>query len=152
MVCCADPQPAGSTLLNRRLPLTNTEQVYAGGAHYRSGGSRPWRANVTVVTELAKLLLAHPGGLRRWSVMRAMRRAWEGAQQEVSQKFEDEVERNFRYFSADDDCAKYPERGHDAIFFRPSDKAGEVWAVNLDRVRAWLVANDAVANDSERLP
>jgi len=73
--------------------------------------------------------------------MRAMRKAWESAQQEVSLKFEDEVERNFRYFSADDDCAKSPERTGDALFFRPSDKAGEVWASYPDRVRAWLAVN-----------
>jgi hypothetical protein len=87
------------------------------------------------------LLLAHPGGLRRWSVMRAMRKVWEGAQQEVSLKFEDEVERHFRYFSADDDCAKSPEGTRDALFFRPSEKAGEVWAANPERVRMWLSVN-----------
>lgn len=84
--------------------------------------------------------------------MRAMRKTWKGTEQEISLKFEDEVERNFRYFSADGDCAKYPERGHDAIFFRPSDKAGEVWAVHLDRVRAWLAINEPMMKDSERLP
>ena len=138
--------------LNRRLSLTSTEQIYAGGAHYRSGGSRPWRTNVAVVTELAKLLLAHPGGLRRWSVMRAMRKAWEGAQQEVPLKFEDEVERNFRYFSADDDCAKSPERRRDAIFFRPNDKAGEVWAANLEPVQAWLAVHSPNRTDSKGPP
>ena len=84
--------------------------------------------------------------------MRAMRKTWKSTPQEVSLKFEDEVERHFRYFSADDDCAKSPERKHDAIFFRPSDKAGEVWAVNLERVRDWLVVNDPMTKDSERLP
>jgi len=73
--------------------------------------------------------------------MRAMRRAWERTQQEVSLKFEDEVERNFRYFSADDDCAKSPERAREALFFRPSDKAGEVWAADPDLARAWLNQN-----------
>lgn len=100
-----------------------------------------WNANAAVVTELATLLLAHPGGLRRWSVMRAMRKAWERSQQEVSLKFEDDVERHFRYFSANDDCAKSPERTQDALFFRPSEKAGEVWAADPDRVRNWLAAN-----------
>jgi hypothetical protein len=75
--------------------------------------------------------------------MRAMRKAWESAKQEVSLKFEDEVERNFRHFSADDDCAKSPGRTADALFFRPSDKAGEVWAADPDRARAWLSQNHA---------
>jgi len=96
--------------------------------------------------------MAHPGGLRRWSVMRAMRKAWEGAQQEVSLKFEDEVERNFRYFSADDDCARSPDRRRDAIFFRPSDKAGEVWAANLEPVQAWLAVHSPDKANSKRLP
>ena len=84
--------------------------------------------------------------------MRAMRKACEGTQQEVSLKFEDEVERNFRYFSADDDCAKSPERRRDAIFFRPNDKAGEVWAANLEPVQAWLAVHSPNRTDSKGLP
>lgn len=89
------------------------------------------------MNELAKLLLANPAGLRRWSVMRAMRKALDASRQELPLKFEDEVERHFRYFSAED-CAKSPDRAREALFFRPSDKAGEVWAADPDRVRAWL--------------
>ena len=127
-----------------RVALTYVEQNCQTGLNYRSGGSRLWRSNTALVTELAKLLLAHPGGLRRWSVMRAMRKAWEGAQQEVSLKFEDEVERNFCHFNADDDRAKSLEcKAEDALFFRPRDKAGEVWAAHPDRVRAWLAINAA---------
>ena len=120
----------------RRIALSYVEH------NHRSGGSRPWRSNTALVAELAEVLVAHPGGLRRWSVMRAMRRKWEGAQQEVSLKFEDEVERNFCHFSEDDDLAK-PADHHakDALFFRPRDKAGEVWAAYPDRVRAWLARN-----------
>jgi hypothetical protein len=99
---------------------------------------------VALVVELARLLLAHPGGLRRWSVMRAMRKAWEASQREVTQKFEDEVERNFRHFSADDDWTKSRERApEDALFFRPREKAGEVWAANPDQARTWLAINTA---------
>lgn len=78
--------------------------------------------------------------------MRAMRRAWQDADLEISLKFEDEVERNFRCYSADDDCAKAPERRREALFFRPSDKAGEVWAADPDRVRDWLIQNSVTAS------
>lgn len=97
-----------------------------------------------LVAELARLLLSHPGGLRRWSVMRAMRKAWESAQKEVGQKFEDEVERNFCHFSIDDDWTKLHDRQpEDALFFRPREKAGEVWAAHPEQVQAWLAVNTA---------
>jgi hypothetical protein len=71
--------------------------------------------------------------------MRAMRKARENAQQDISLKFEDEIERNFRRFCADEDGAKLQGSAMtDALFFRPRDKAGEVWAVYPDRARAWL--------------
>ncbi len=73
--------------------------------------------------------------------MRAMRKVWQASQQEVSLKFEDEIERHFRYYSASDDCAKSPDRAPESLFFRPSDKAGEVWAANPERVRIWLMLN-----------
>jgi hypothetical protein len=95
-----------------------------------------------MVSELARLLMANPAGLRRWTVMRAMRKAWANAARDVSQKFEDEVERNFRCFSEDDERAKsqglQPE---DALFYRPRDKAGEVWAAHADRAHAWLAGS-----------
>jgi len=125
----------------RRVFLTYVEQNFSPRTHHRSGGTRLWQVNATVVAELARLLLAHPGGLRRWSVMRAMRKTWEHANLEVSLKFEDEVERHFRYFSADDECAKNPEQAQYALFFRPADKAGEVWAATPERTRAWLAAH-----------
>ena len=120
------------------------EQNCETGPNYRGGGSRQWSSNTVLIAELAKLLLEHPGGLRRWSVMRAMRKAWEGAQREVSLKFEDEVERNFCRFCTDDERAKSPEcQAGDTLFFRPRDKAGEVWAAHPERVRAWLAVNAA---------
>lgn len=134
----------GADFGSRRISLTYVEQNDRTDPNFRTSRTRPWHSNVAVVAELARLLLAHPAGLRRWSVMRAMRKAWENAQQEVSLKFEDEVERNFRHYSADDDYAKSPEREpSDALFFRPRDKAGEVWAANPDQIRAWLAANTA---------
>lgn len=123
------------------MSLTHVEPTDGSSTRHRNAGWRTWNANTVVVTELARLLLANPSGLRRWSVMRAMRKAWNASQKEISLKFEDDVERHFRYFSADDDCARFPDRALEALFFRPSDKAGEVWAANPERVRTWLAAN-----------
>jgi hypothetical protein len=99
---------------------------------------RTW-TDPSIVTELINLLSRHPQGLRRWSVMRALRSERERHARDVPQKFEDAIERAFRRF-----CADQPEsktRGMnaaDALFFRPLEKAGEVWAVYPDRAKAWL--------------
>lgn len=91
------------------------------------------------VVELIKVLRTHPKGLRRWSVMRAMRARCEAAGLDVSQKFEDDVERAFRRFCAGADAFKSTNGGaDDALFFRPEERAGEVWAVYTDRADAWL--------------
>jgi hypothetical protein len=122
--------------------LSLLEQSNGTSSNTRCVSVRAWRCNKAIVSELAQLLLANPAGLRRWTVMRGMRKAWENAAREVSQKFEDEVERNFRCFSEDDERAKsaglQPE---DALFYRPRDKAGEVWAAHADRAHAWLAAS-----------
>jgi hypothetical protein len=71
--------------------------------------------------------------------MRAIRKDRERAGQDIPQNFEAEVERMFRRFCADADAAK---RGggaaKDALFFRPAEKAGEVWAILEDRAHSWL--------------
>jgi hypothetical protein len=103
------------------------------------GGPRPRRADPSCVTELIDALSPHPGGLRRWSVMRAIRRAREAAHRDVPAKFEDEIERVFRKFCTDGDFVKAPDAvAKDALFFRPRDKAGEVWALIPERANAWL--------------
>jgi hypothetical protein len=98
--------------------------------------TRAPRADQPVLLELVKVLSQHPGGLRRWSVMRAIRKLRESAGRDIPQKFEDEVERTFRRYCADSDNSKIrncaPE---DALFFRPKEKAGEVWAVIAERVK-----------------
>lgn len=86
--------------------------------------------------DLIKVLRPHRQGLRRWSVMRAIRARHEAVGQDIPQKLEDNVERVFRRFCAETDGV----RDSDAVFYRPQDRAGEVWAVYAERADAWLEA------------
>jgi hypothetical protein len=92
------------------------------------------RQDRTLLTDLIAVLEANPTGLRRWSVMRAMRTRRERAGHEITLKFEDEIERLFREY-----CVSEPPRASDTRpFFRPKEKAGEVWAVDPARLGAFL--------------
>lgn len=109
----------------------------------QTGGARERRYDPACVSELIEALSQHPGGLRRWSVMRAIRRARENANREIPMKFEDEVERTFRKFCAEGEFATTPTAAEtDGVFFRPKDKAGEVWALVPERAQMWLADND----------
>ncbi|MGC9954885.1 MAG: hypothetical protein ABSD21_11485 [Rhizomicrobium sp.] len=109
--------------------------------------ARKLRADLPILDELIKVLTPYPGGLRRWSVMRAIRKDRERTARDIPQKFEDEVERTFRRFCAAADDAKTSVcDGSEALFYRPREKAGEVWAIIPDRAKAWLEAVPAGAN------
>jgi hypothetical protein len=132
-----------ANLVNQRISSTITELSDGAAPTMRGNCTRAWPSNTTMVIELARLLLANPAGLRRWSVMRAMRKVWQKAEREISQKFEDEVERSFRHFNDDDRIKLQMVEPEDALFFRPRDKAGEVWAAYPDRAHKWLAAHAA---------
>ena len=84
--------------------------------------------------DLIVVLEENPAGLRRWSVMRAMRERRERAGHEITPKFEDRIERLFREY-----CVSEPPREDDTRpFFKPRDKAGEVWAVDRARLVRFL--------------
>jgi hypothetical protein len=95
------------------------------------------QAEMGLTVDLIEVLRAHPSGLRRWSVMRAMRNLHEAAGRSVPQKFEDDIERVFRRLSS--------AEGQDAVFYRPSERAGEVWALHDKQADAWLEAEGVAA-------
>ena len=89
--------------------------------HQEQRASRP-----TIVEELVAALTPHPKGLRRWSVMRAIRKNREAVSREIPLKLEADVERTFRQFCRDDGL----RASSTALFCRPAEKAGEVWALD----------------------
>ena len=54
-----------------------------------------------IVEELIAALAPHPKGLRRWSVMRAIRKSREAVSRDIPLKLEADVERTFRRFKPD---------------------------------------------------
>jgi len=92
----------------------------------------------TWLAELIEVLTATPLGLRRWSVMRAMRKLAEKHNRDISPKFENDVERVFRFYCENESGAS----PNDKLFFRPKEKAGDVWAVHADKAKAWLSRDD----------
>ena len=87
----------------------------------------PPKPDPSILDELVAVLAPHPTGLRRWSVMNAIRKARQAAGRDVPLKMEADIERAFR-------AACSSSAGRAARFRRPSETAGEVWALNTDYV------------------
>jgi hypothetical protein len=98
--------------------------------------------NQPILSELIEVLKQHPRGLRRWSVMRALRTDRSRVSREIPLKFEADVESVFRKFSADavDAHARVCAVEH-APFYRPQNTAGEVWALRPEKAEALLGGN-----------
>ena len=82
-------------------------------------------ADTAIVEELLAVLAPHPAGLRRWSVMNAIRQRRRATARDIPLKMEADIERTFRQFCAGD-ALRTPGG---PLFYRPSEKAGEVWAI-----------------------
>lgn len=93
-----------------------------------------------ILNELIAVLKPHARGLRRWSVMKAMRDNRKRKSRDIPHKFEDDIERVFRRFCADTP-GTLSAANENAPFYRPLDTAGEVWAMHLERAEA-LLAGD----------
>ena len=86
------------------------------------------RPRPTIVEEIVAALAPHPKGLRRWSVMRAIRKSREALSRDIPLKLEADVERAFRRFCRNDEM----RASGTALFYRPAEKAGEVWALDAE--------------------
>jgi hypothetical protein len=95
--------------------------------------------NHPILHELIAALKPHPRGLRRWSVMRAIRVDRNRASRDIPLKFESDVESVFRKFSADAiDAHARICSVEVAPFCRPHNTAGEVWALRPGKADALL--------------
>lgn len=95
-----------------------------------------------ILSELIAVLKPHARGLRRWSVMKAMRDNRKRKSRDIPHKFEDDIERVFRRFCADTP-GTLSAANENAPFYRPPETAGEVWAMHPERAEA-LLANDGL--------
>jgi hypothetical protein len=85
------------------------------------------REEQAALDELVEVLSLHPRGLRRWSVMRAIRASRARRGRDIPQKFEDEMERLFRRYCVGGEVRPGPACA--ALFCKPKETAGEVWAL-----------------------
>lgn len=103
-----------------------------------------------ILNELIDVLKPHPRGLRRWSVMKAMRDNRKRNSRDIPHKFEDDIERVFRRFCADAPRA-LSAANENSPFYRPIETAGEVWAMHPERAEALLASDAPTATFSDSL-
>lgn len=88
--------------------------------------------------DLVYVLAQHPSGLRRWSVMRAIRTERIRTNRIIPHRIEDEVERVFRSRCNDFQSKAKNKTAEIPLFYLQKEKPGEVWAVYPARVRMVL--------------
>ncbi len=101
--------------------MSATADDYAGRLLRRGRPAPRTRLDRELLLDLAAVLQAAPEGLRRWSVMRALRDRRTRLGHDIALKFEDEVERLFRAFCVADAAG---DEGNGTasnvkLFFRP---------------------------------
>ena len=100
-----------------------------------------------ILTELIAVLKPQASGLRRWSVMNAMRDNRKRKSRDIPHKFEDDIERVFRRFCADT-AGTLTAANENAPFYLPPETAGEVWAMHPERAEALLAGEGPDGMDS----
>ena len=100
-------------------------------------------SNQPILGELIAVLKPHPRGLRRWSVMRAIRANRSRVSRDIPLQFEADVESVFRKFSSDviDAHTRVCEL-ENAPLHRPTNSAGEVWALHSGRAETTPVGEN----------
>ena len=94
--------------------------------------------------DLVRVLEPCPAGLRRWSVMRRIRKNRDMARLPIPRNMEDAVERVFNnHCAASNYFKKLGTAPEKALFYWPEGKSGGVWAVYSDRAKSWLKAESA---------
>lgn len=117
---------------------TNEISYFETHAELSSCESRRAAPEYSDLLDIVRVLSQHPAGLRRWSVMRAIRTRRESSGREISHRFEDEIERAFRRHCAEDGLRAGGDAVEPALFYRPKERAGEVWAIHARRAADWL--------------
>ena len=107
-------------------------------------GADRLRLDDSYMLDLIRVLLPHPNGVRRWSIMRAIRKSRESTGQPIPHKIEDAVQRVFLQRCVDSEmCMKQGHPEGAALFHWPLGKAGGLWAVHPERAEVWLTAMNA---------
>jgi hypothetical protein len=121
----------------------------SGGRKAQIDMTEPRRSShEPILNELIAVLRPHAEGLRKWSVMRAIRARRQRVSQDIPQKLEEQVERTFRRFCADvSEANNRACTAESAPFYRRQGTAGEVWALLPGRMVVLLDEKSAPAEN-----
>lgn len=123
------------------LSLTHVAMPPTIHAPQASSKAGKRQVDPAILSDLVKVLAQHPNGLRRWSVMRAIRAERTLTNREIPLRLEDTVERTFR--SLCEDFLIKSQNAQMALFYLRKETAGEVWAVHPERALKVLAGTTA---------